>query len=310
MKVAVERRIALTAARQHGLISRTQALATGMTRREIDHCMLTGRWRIVQPTIYRIEGSRPTWEQSVMAACLRGGEDTGASHLTAGRLWDCEVPDAGVLEVISTRDRRVRIAGVRAHRSLLLPRLDLTKRTGIPVTTPARTILECSPLIGVRATAHMTDDLVRRKLMRYGDLRSCTARLAGPGRRRLSIVREVLANRLPGYDPGDSNLEVRALDVIARAGLPAPVQQHPVQLPDGRRARIDLAYPDQMVAIEMDGWKWHGQRGAFDRDRARANELVALGWRVVRFTDAMDDSTIVRILSELLRVPTTFGPPS
>jgi len=302
MDAAVERHLGLIGARQHGLISRAQALEAGATRHSIDHCLRTGRWTRFHAGVYRVAGSRPTWEQAVMAACLRGGDGTAASHLTGGRLWDCAVPRPGVIEVTSARARRVRTEGVRAHRSLLLPRLDLTKRSGIPVTTPARTVVECSPLIGTRSTAEVTDDLVRRKLMGYADLRSCVARLAGPGRRRLSIVREVLAGRLPGYDPGDSNLEVRALGALSRAGLPTPVQQHPLTLPNGRRVEIDLAYPDQMVAIEMDGWKWHGQRTAFDADRARANELVALGWRVVRFTSAMDDVTIVRIVGQLLGV--------
>lgn len=72
----------------------------------------------------------------------------------------------------------------------------------------------------------------------------------------------------PGHDPGDSALEARALLAIARAGLPIPVQQHAVRRPDGRAAYVDLAYPDQMVAIELDGYEHHRTRTVFDHDRA------------------------------------------
>jgi very-short-patch-repair endonuclease len=58
--------------------------------------------------------------------------------------------------------------------------------------------------------------------------------------------------------------------------------------------RIDLAYPDVKLAIELDGWEFHGGRTAFDADRARANDLVLAGWTVVRFTSRSADSDILR----------------
>jgi very-short-patch-repair endonuclease len=51
-----------------------------------------------------------------------------------------------------------------------------------------------------------------------------------------------------------------------------------------RRCRIDFAYPEARIAIEVDSWTDHGTREAFETDRARQNELVELGWKVVRFT--------------------------
>ncbi len=67
-------------------------------------------------------------------------------------------------------------------------------------------------------------------------------------------------------------------------GLPEPVGQHEVR--HGRRfvGRVGFAYPDVSLAIEVDGYEFHGSLGAFRHDRARQNELVAAGWTVLRFT--------------------------
>ena len=73
--------------------------------------------------------------------------------------------------------------------------------------------------------------------------------------------------------------------------------------PDGSRAFIDLAYPDQMVAIELDGWEHHSTRSAFDRDRARANDLALAGWRLYRFTWTTTDEVIVDTVARAIGWP-------
>jgi very-short-patch-repair endonuclease len=62
-----------------------------------------------------------------------------------------------------------------------------------------------------------------------------------------------------------------------------------VTRPDGKQAFIDLAYPHLRIAIELDGWATHGVRSAFESDRIRANDLVLMGWTVLRFTWSMSD---------------------
>jgi hypothetical protein len=105
-------------------------------------------------------------------------------------------------------------------------------------------------------------------------------------------MRDILECRSFGSERGESPPEGRLVRLLVDAGLPHPVQQHAVRL--GRRTiRIDLAYPDASVAIEYDGWEFHSTRTAFDGDRARANELVLLGWNLLRFTSASSDAAIV-----------------
>ena len=80
-----------------------------------------------------------------------------------------------------------------------------------------------------------------------------------------------------------------------RAELPAPVPQFWVKVA-GRRYRLDFAYPEVKLAIEVDGFDPHNTRTAFDKDRARANDLVAAGWTVLRFTS---ESTQAHIASSV-----------
>jgi len=112
-------------------------------------------------------------------------------------------------------------------------------------------------------------------------------------------MRAILEARATGLRPGDSHPEVRVTKLLIAAGLPRPVQQHELRV-NGRTVRIDLAYPEFLIAVEYDGWEFHSTRSAFDRDRARANELELLGWTVLRFTSKASDTTIIRTVGAAL----------
>lgn len=295
-----DRSINRLASRQHGLVTRQQALECGAPRAGIEWKLDQGQWLIVRPAVCALAGAPVTWEQAVLAACLAGGPAAFASHHTALRLWGLdERIDQDGIHVTSPPGRRIRLDGIVAHRTTLLAPLDVSRRTGVPCTTAARAIVEVSGTLGSAATGKLLDLAIRRHRGELEAVRACVARLAGPGRRRLTVIRHVLGERLPGWDPGDSDLEVRVLRALHRAGFAPPVQQHPVHI-DGRRRRIDLAYPDLKIAIELDGWDAHGVRSAFDADRARRNELTILGWRVVQFTSAMTDREVVDQVGRLL----------
>jgi very-short-patch-repair endonuclease len=66
-------------------------------------------------------------------------------------------------------------------------------------------------------------------------------------------------------------------------------------------ARVDFAYPERKLAIEVDGFQFHSGRESFDRDRRRLSAISALGWRLQLVTKAdiydVPDATINRILS-------------
>ncbi|MGH9278918.1 MAG: hypothetical protein ACRD12_12545, partial [Acidimicrobiales bacterium] len=81
-------------------------------------------------------------------------------------------------------------------------------------------------------------------------------------------------------------------------GLPQPTRQHwigPI------RARVDLAYPHERIAIELDSFRWHGGRRPFHSDRARGNRIVAAGWQLLRGTPGHEDDLAKSAATLLLR---------
>lgn len=285
---------------QYGLVTRRQLLAQ-MSLDQLERRIADARLVPVRPGVYRCAGAPPSWEQHLLAVCLSG--EAVASHRSAARLWGLEGIAALRLEVTVPNGRILRLAGVRAHRSTLLGPGFITAHRGIPVTTPARTLIDLSAVASPFRVREAVDDALRERLLTIEQLRACFEMMARRGRRRVAHFRPILVARQPGYDPGDSELERRVARWLAAAGLPAPARQHPV-LTEGHRYRIDLAYPDLRIAIELDGWADHGTRGAFDHDRERGNDLELDGWTVLRFTSRSAQHDVVRIVRAALDTAT------
>ncbi len=302
-------RIHLLMRRQYGLICRAQALACGLTARQIEG-LLAGRvWLLVRPEVYALAGAPPTWEQAVLAAVLSGGPDVGASHSTAGRLRSLKhVVDKGI-EIVSPLGRHKRLDGVIGHRSGALFDADLTVYRSIPTTTVARTLVDLSGRLTGRKLGEAIDDGLRRRIVRLDDLRRTAGRLGSAPGRSMRRVHEALGARIAGYDPLDSDLETRALRVLAAAGLPVPRQQFPVVL-NGIPCHLDLAYPEARLCIELDGFEWHHTRSAFDDDRRRDAALIVLGWITIRLTAAMRDDEMVAVVRAALTDRLLTGTPS
>jgi very-short-patch-repair endonuclease len=167
----------------------------------------------------------------------------------------------------------------------------------------ARTIVDLSSRLDVRALGRALDLAQRRRLLRLADVHRCMRRLGPAPGRSPKTIEAVLGQRWPGYDPGESDLETRVLRLVVVAGLPIPRQQYGVRT-QGRSFRLDLAYPEQMIAIELDGWEYHRTRVAFDDDRVRDNLLRLAGWSVHHFTSSMSDDFIVTTIAAAVGLAT------
>ena len=113
---------------------------------------------------------------------------------------------------------------MRTHRSCALLSADLSQHLRRPVTSPERTLVDLSATLDGLSLGRVLDDALRRRLIRLDRLRRCVGRLGKSPGRRPAIIHDLLAARLPGYDPGDSDLETRVLRALVAAGLPVPVQ--------------------------------------------------------------------------------------
>ena len=240
----------------------------------------------------------PSWERTVLAAILAIGEPAVASHASAARLWQLPVrrgrvacdasdrrdPDAcrarEAIEVTFPRQRN--IAGVTVHRRTL-PTWQRTSQSGVPVTTPLRTVIDLAVLVDQRTLGACTDDLIRRRLLRLDQLRTVVRSLDARAHQAMGALLQLLEERPPGYVPGDSDWERRMDALYERLGLPGSVRQYEIRAA-GRTYRVDRAIPDLRIAIEWNGYRWHGARSSFDADADREADLTAIGWQVLGFT--------------------------
>ena len=104
------------------------------------------------------------------------------------------------------------------------------------------------------------------------------------GRKHDDVLRELLDERPATARPMGSEFEACLFRGLRDAGLPLPVAQYRVLMPDASEVFLDFAYPDVLLAIEADSYLWHASLADWQRDRARNNELVALGWSILPTT--------------------------
>lgn len=287
IQTSVDRRIADVAERQHGVITRAQAVECGATA-DMIKWRLRRRWDLLHPRTYRLAGSAPTWHQRAIAACLYLGPHAVLSHHAAVSLHNGNFKRAAAaVEVTMPRNRNrpgAVIAEFTVHQvTQLILDQDITTIDGIPVTRPARTLLDLASVEREHIVEQHLDDALRRHLVSVPFLQRW---LRDPRRRRhrgAARLNKLIDDRATG-GVTDSHLETQVLRALKDAGLPIPILQYVVR--DGNRfvARVDFAYPNERVAIEADSFRYHDRRDQFDDERARGNVLESLGWHVLRVT--------------------------
>jgi predicted transcriptional regulator of viral defense system len=293
----VERDLAALAARQHGVVSRRQLLAMGLGAAAIGRRVDAGRLHRVHLGVYAVGhpvlGKHGRW----MAAVLACGPGAALGYESAAVLWDLGRGDAGISHVVvPTAGGRAR-AGLRVHRHPGLTPAEATNRRGIPVTTPARTLLDLAAAVSERRLAHALDQAELQELTDYPAL-DALAR-ARPGHRGSPALRRMLRDHLAGTATTRSGLEVAFLELCRENGLPRPLVNQPLC-----GLLVDFVFAGHRVAVETDSWRWHRGRAAFERDRERDAVLATAGYRSLRVTDRQVENaprTVVRALTAALR---------
>ena len=150
------------------------------------------------------------------------------------------------------------------------------------VTSIEQTLLDLGGTLDSERLELAVDSALRQGLTRFDRLTRHAETFGEPGVAGSTALAQVLNAREPCPRPTDSILEVELLKLARRFDLPTPVAQFLVQLREGLAVHVDFAYPDQMLAIELDSIRWHSGVRAIKWDNERQNLLVALGWRVLR----------------------------
>jgi hypothetical protein len=290
------------AAAQHGLVTREQALKSGLSAGQWGHLTRSDDWQRVYAGVYRRLGAPQTWEQALMAGCLAG--DAVASHRAAAVLW--RLPEIEpTLEVTIPQRRHTAVPGFEVHRTSFLQPVDRARRSGIPVTSLTRTAIDVClevPSVGPALIDHL---LARRKV----PLALLVDRLEAQGvrgRRGAGGLMRLLEGRKGRSRHVDSGLQRRlekiALDGYAAGLLPEPHFEYPVRLSDGRWKYPDVGYPPPVsVGFEALSYLHHSTLPDWAADCERNIDLFGEGWLIVAVTEIQVRDP-QRLISRMARI--------
>ena len=265
----VEATLAELATRSHGVVTRVQLLRAGITGDEIRHRLSLGALLREHGGIYRVGHRAPNVEARYLAAVWACGDGAVLSGRAAAYLWGILKGAAPPPEVTAPSEHRIK--GVTTHRARHIAR---TTHRGIPITTVPRTLVDLA--------SHLSLDALARACHEAGVKYETTP----------EQVEAVLAKRrrthgaakLRAVTSGDvqallSELERSFQRCLKEAGLPLPQTNRPAH---GRR--VDCRWPERRLTVELDSYRYHHSRYAWEQDRRREREARARGDEFRRYT--------------------------
>jgi very-short-patch-repair endonuclease len=258
---------------QHGVVTRSQLLAFGLTAKAIAHRIRIGRLHPLWRGVYAVGRPEISQEGRWMAAVLSCGADALLSHSSAAALWGLTRTAAGIDVVIPEGVYRRR-PGIRLHRRSGLGAEHRRRVVGVPVTDPVSTLVDLATCVPDWRLERAINEADRLDLIDPETLRATIDLL--PPRPGFARLRQLLG----GQPLTDSGLERRFLAIVRRAGMPLPETQARVH-----GYRVDFYWPDLGLIVEADGWRYHRTAGAQATDHRRDHAHATAGMTTLRFAE-------------------------
>lgn len=269
----VDARVAWVAARQHGVIAHDQLARAGITRWGVQRRVAAGWLHRRHLGVFAVGHPALTQRGRFAAAVLAGGAGAVLSHRSAAALWEL-MPETEILDITIPGRRRAGPAGVVVHAGALRAE-DVKRIDGIPVTSLPRTLLDLAEVVGLDQLVACIDRTGNR--LRPGLMSSMIS--DHRGRRGLKPLRQALLITRPQDVLTRSELERRALKLVATANLGRPEVN--VRL---YGYEVDLLWRAQRLVVELDGRRWHDTPALRERDSRRDTNLLCRGYPVMRLT--------------------------
>jgi very-short-patch-repair endonuclease len=257
---------------QHGVVTRAQLLDAGLSTDAIGRRLRKGALLRIHRGVYRVGHRAPSLEATYLAAVLVGGDDALLSGQAAGHLLYLLKGDVPPPEVTTPTKRR--IAGVTTRHVRKMDPREATVFRGIPVTTVPRTLVDLAAVLDQDEVARACHEAGVRYRTTPAHVDAVLARRPNsPGAAKLQAVLR-----------GDvhvtlSKLERCFLDLLRKNHLSLPRTN---RLAGGRR--VDCRWPEQKLTVELDSYRYHHSRHAWERDRRREREARARGDEFRRYT--------------------------
>ncbi|MGH2916089.1 MAG: type IV toxin-antitoxin system AbiEi family antitoxin domain-containing protein [Solirubrobacteraceae bacterium] len=296
-----QQRALTIAAVQRGRASRRQLLDAGIASATIDRWVKAGLLRREHPGVFAIGPEVSIPLDAETAALLWARPGALLSHHTAALLWPLRMPRP------QSADARIHVTviggspgrreGIVAHRSRLLRAPDIRTHEGLRITSVARTLLDLAPLLAPRELARALDQALVGRLVNLPQIGEVLDR-AGRHRGRYPLQGLLDSHTTTTFTRSEA--EELFLDLVRRATLPQPLVNSRVH-----GYEVDFLWPEQGVAVEIDGFAFHGTRDAFERDRRKDARLRAAGVLVIRITWRQLTDEPLAVVADLARALAT-----
>jgi very-short-patch-repair endonuclease len=298
----IDDEIVRIAERRHDLITTSELERLGLSTRSIQRRADRGQLRRLSKDVYATLPPPDNVPRRELALCLHDPEAV-ISHASAAAYWGIRRAPKGQVEITVPKGRGVKGVSAVVHYSNKIPDhhvVDLVD--GGRVTSVARTVFDLGGVLDRQGHLSIIEDVRNKGLCTDAELGEVYADLCGRGRRGSASWDRLADLTERASRPTMSELELDLQQALSDAGLPLAVQQHPVALPSGRPAYLDLAYLDCRLDIEVDHSEWHSTTSAVERDKARDNGLAVLVWERLRFTERMLERAIRVCVAEVREV--------
>jgi hypothetical protein len=276
-------RIARLGARQGAVFSRAQAHTVGFTDPSIQRRVRSGTWERDHQGVYRLAGAPRTWQSEIWAALLAAGPLAAVTHETALRLHGSEHVPTRPLTLTVAHGGHPRVRGAFVHQIDDLRPHHLVTVDGLPVSDPARAVVEVSATLGPRQLGRALDDLVFDRRTSYPQVATRLAEVVRPGKPGVAKLARILDDRSDDGVADGSELERALVSTLVGGGLPAPERQVALPGTGAIEGLVDAAYRDCRLILEADGRRWHTRVRDLARDHARDAQAARAGWQTLRF---------------------------
>lgn len=277
--------LAAVARRQAGAFTRSQVRDAGLTDRQVERRIAEGRWVRLTPSVL-VEAATPRTRLTEVWVCvLAAGPGAAIAGVTAAWWWGW-ADDDGRVHLVAPPGRRRRLPDRALLRRVETQPGAIVQLRGVPVTSKARTLADCLRLLDRSAASAVLDRSQQRAGPSLAAVAACLPH-RGAG---CAQARSLLA----AADGTAFEAERRCARVLRAARVVGWTPNYPVRI-GGRRYVLDFAFPELLIAVEIDGFAFHHDPVRFQRDRQRQNALVGAGWLVLRFTwhDLVDQPDLV-----------------
>ncbi len=274
---SIGERIATIAEAQRGRVSRRQLLAAAIGSSAIERRVQSGYLIARHRGVYAVGHVSQTPLGRETAALLAVRDGAVLSHHSACALWGLRPAEGdGVVHLLVQGGSAGTRHGVRIHRTRRLDPEDVRIQKRLPVTSPARALLDIAGSVSERQLELAFDQGLVQRVLQARDVDELLRRIPGhPGAPLLSALLERQS------DPAltRSQAEERLLALIRAAQLPHPRVNTRVH-----GYEVDFHWPRHRFVAEVDGFQYHCTRRAFEHDRRKDATLRAAGLATMRVT--------------------------